>query len=491
MQKLFIIFFFWLFINPLFANVDITQEDLDKKLNLMLFKFSSMDYKERGNNFKEFLIELNQFKSFSGYQLYLARAYLLYSSKNKENLGMAIKIVKEYLKENSTSAEAWIVFAQIYVEQINPFTLLWGKFDKIEDKKDIEFRNKALQCIDKAFAINSNLSEGYFLQGMLSSGETRIGYFNKSIEINDKDNRIWRELIFELYFTNKYDEAILKLLIWQSIIDENDLELRIEIFKRFGDIFKEKREYNISLVWLEKALESRIQTGEDALGMMHSGIDDIYLSMAEVYSKLNKNDQVQIYYQRYLSFHPKSTWIRFKLAYSYAEQGGKDKAIVEYEQVLAYDQNHTSSLYNLALLLKESDKERAKQLFKRYLDLKIDEDSKESKLWVEKAKSNLEDLGEYESVKSKVEVWEQRKKLFIVILASLIGILLLVSLVFFSIKYKEISKIIIIFLMAVGIVLICLNEAESYKPNMGRVILYIISIITTGGCFLYLLRKKR
>ena len=465
-----------------------TQVTPEENINIILNNLGHINYEKIKENFPAIRAQIESLSPPEDKDLFLAKLFLIYPGDKDENLPRALSLAESYLKNHPKSFQAYCVLAGAYQRQISINSLfISGGPSKWKNKEDIKLRQQALENADKSLAIQEN-SEAYSIKGQLSEGDEQIKLLEKATDLNPLDSDAWWQLTNELINRKRYDETITKLLLWDQ--NEKFVESSIEIRIRLANAYREKKEYDQAIEWLEKALSIRNQSGRDGSETIFSGIDEIYLAFANTYLEAKNNAAAETYFKKYLELKPKSTDARFKLAKLYHDIGEKDKAIVQYEQTLGYDENNAASIYNLALLYKDSDKDKSKELFTKYIKLQMEDDSDYSKTWVENAKTNLRELGVYDYPKSKKELKEQKFQVvktfsIIAIIVSIFGFI-----VFLGWKFKGVTKWIILSSMVLAMVFISLNEAGSYQPSVGKAFLYFVPVITIGGFLLYIFRKK-
>ena len=464
-----------------------TQQTQQEQMRNIINNIGALYYEKRKENFNSAFNQIQLFQSAPNKDLYLARLYILLSGDSKENVTKAINLVRQYLRNNPNSYEGYYVLALAFNAQVS-LDSFFQEPSAWKNKKDIKLREKALVNIEKSLAINNSFSEAYKLKGELSEGDEKINLFEKAIELDNLDVDAWRDLTDELNNEKRYDEAEKKLELWSQSTKSN--EVSIEITIKEAQIYKYKKEYDNAILYLNKALEMRNGSGQDGVGYIYSGIDGIYEDFARAYLEMKDNYNAELYFKKYLDINPKAYYVRFDLAKLYQDTKENDKAIVQYEQVLAYDKDNTSSIYNLGLLYENTDADKAKELFNQYIELEVNKTDEDSKKWVENAKSQLNSLGVYDYPKSKKELFNEKLNWLKIPLFIGIIIFIFVLLIRFSWKYRNIMRWAILFMMVVGVVFVCLSEASNTSPDMVKALLYFISILSVGGFLLYIFRDK-
>lgn len=453
-----------------------------ENIEATFYNFSLLNWEARKKEFPNVLDKIEHVKSDCK-SLLLARAYSI--SSDKTNLDKAIKLIEDYLQIHPESSEGYLVYANILIEKIG-FIEYLGPPSQWRNKEDIKLRDTALSNIEKSLILKKS-SEAYYLKALLSEGEDKIELLETSISLDSSRNDAWRELTDELGRKHRYDEAISKLELWFK--NSKSSEQKIEILKKQASVLKDKKEPEKAIRLLTSALVIRNATGSEGLETIYSGIDGIYLGLAESYKDAKIIHIAEEFYKKYLKINPKSWYIRVDLASLYHNSGQINKAISEYEQVLAYNENETQSIYNLGLLFKESDEEKSKELFTKYIKLEIDNEDEYSIKWVENAKSQLRSLGvyDYPENKNKLKEWEPNENNF----SKFSFLLLFILLIPLAWKYKKATRALIIFSMTLAIAIISFFEAQNYNPSLVSAFLYFIPVISIGTFLLYFFRKPQ
>lgn len=477
-----------------FINAALSQEktiepktiarNSEKQVETILNDFSLLNWKSKEKEFPLVLDKIEQVKSTDEKDLLLARLYTIFPGKNDVNLNKAPKLIENYLNKHPESHEGYLVYARLIIEE---HEFKWFRYvvapNKQEVKENIKQRKNALINIEKSLKLKKS-AEGYQLKAELSEGEEKIELLETSISLDPNYNEAWRELIRELSSKHRYDEALSKLSQWMS--KTNTEELAIEIYKEKADVYRSKKEFNQAIQLLKIALSIRIQTGSEGLETLRCGVDDLYFALAKTYLDAKDNLNAEEFFKKYLELNPKDWWVRFDLAKLYQDTGENNKSIVQYEQVLAYNENNTPSIYNLGLLYEKIDEKKSKELFIQYIKLKIDKDDEESIKWVERAKSKLRSMDVYDYPASKKELKESEPKP-----SGFSKWLFLLFLIPLAWKYKKTTRFIILSSMTAGIVFISFIEADSSAPSLVKAFLYFIPIICTGTFLLYIFRKQQ
>ncbi|KTC87028.1 tetratricopeptide repeat protein [Legionella brunensis] len=454
------------------------------QLENILNDFSLLSWDAREKELQNVIDKIERLATTSDKNLFLARAYTIFPGKKYVNLNKASNLIENYLKHNPESYEGYLVRAKFIIEKNDlDFFRYMVKPSKEKIKEHNEAHDQALGEIEKSLKIKDS-AEGYQLKARLSEGEEKIKLLEKSISINHNYNEAWRELVSELRYKHRYDEAFSKLGEW--IKNTQNPNLTIEILRELASVLRDQREPQNSVQVLNTALAIRNKTGSDGLDTIYSALDDIYLDLARSYKDAKDTKHAEEYYKKYLILNPKSWYTRFELAYLYDSSGQVNKAITQYEQVLAYNKNSSSSIYNLGLLYEKIDEEKSKELFIKYIKLNIDKEDEHSIKWIENAKSQLRSMGVFDYPQSKKELENLKPKS-----SSLSKWLLLLFLLPFSWKYKKATRFIIISSMTAAVVFISIIEADSSDPSLVKAFLYFIPVVCTGTFLLYVFRKQQ
>lgn len=468
------------------AEADILTIEI-KAIQEQIVNLENLDYDKRKLIFPELNQKIESLPDSTQKKLLLASLFVNFPGEKRENATKAIAIAENFKKEGANLYEANCIIAKAYLAKLG-LAFLFFPISEWIDKEDIAFREKAIQSIDSAIMINKQSSDAYRIKAELMEGNEKIELFEKSIQLDSSNNKAWRGLVSELTTKKRYDEALRSVLLWL----QNDLtdEYKIEAYLKAGRIFQDKKELGTAVSWFLKAEMLRNSSGKDALDQLYSGSDEIYSLIAGAYFESKDYSNAETYYRKYLGLRPDASYVRFNLARLYAESGQVESAIVEYNQVLGYDASNTSAIYNLALLYKAEEPEKAKELFRKYIELKKDLDYDDAKTWVSNAKSQLMSLGVYDFPKSKKELAAEKRaqtesRIQAIVAVSIFGII-----IYLGLKFRKITKWIIIVSMLIAVVLICLYEADN-GANLGRAFLYFIPVISIGGFLLYILKPKK
>ncbi|STX43943.1 Predicted O-linked N-acetylglucosamine transferase, SPINDLY family [Legionella donaldsonii] len=456
----------------------------EEQVKTILRNFSLLNWESKEKNLPIVLDKINQVKSKDEKSLLLARLYTIFPGKNDTNLNKAHELIENYLKMHPESHEGYLIYARIIREEHDLDFFRYRVAPSTQEiQENINYRKNALFNIEKSLKIKQT-AEGYLLKAVFSDGDERIELLEKSISLDSNYYEAWRELIYELKSRHRYDEALSRLGEW--IKSSQATELKIEILRKFAGVLKDQREPKKAIQVLNYALSARKKTGTNGLETSYSGIDGIYLDLARAYKDAKDTQHSVEYYQKYLVLDPKSWYVRFELAKLYHDHGLVNKAITQYEQVLAYHENDTSAIYNLGLLYEKIDEEKAKELFIKYIKLEINKEDEDSIKWVERAKSELQLMGVYNYPQSKKELKYLESKS-----SSFSKWLFLLLLLPFFWKYKKATRFIIVSSMTAAVVFISIIEAEASNPSLVKAFLYFIPVICTGTFLLYVFRKQQ
>lgn len=492
MKKALLILPLFLFFSPIsFAqsNVDekVTNNPEIAAISDQVTDFDNFDYEKRKELFPILKQKIDALVESPQKQLLLANLLAQFPGEKQENASKAIAIAESIKKKGNNLYEANCIIANAYLAKLG-LAFLLSSPSEWKDVEDIELREKAIKSIDNAIFVDKQGSEAYRIKAELVEGDEQIELFEKSIRFDNSNNRAWRGLIQKLTVLKRYDEALRRVLLWL----QNDLsdEYKIEAYLRTGRIFRDRKELEVAISWFLKAEILRNSSSNNALDQRYSGSDEIYRELANTYFESKDYSNAEIYYKKYLDLKPSDSYVRFDLARLYADSGQKDNAIVEYNQVLAYNASNTSAIYNLGLLYSSTEPEKAKELFRKYIDLEKDHDWDEARKWVSNAKSQLMSLGVYEFPKSKKELAAEKKARVDSWFRG-VGVLVIFGfIVYLAVRFRKITKWLIIVAMLIAVVCICLYEADN-GANLGRAFLYFIPVLSTGGFLLYILKPKK
>lgn len=147
----------------------------------------------------------------------------------------------------------------------------------------------------------------------------------------DKTMREYQKTV-ELCNERKFDKAE-KML--KDIIAQNPL---------FADAHRNLAQISMERGELEKAIDQNIE----ALRVDPTNLYALVL-MGNLYSRLNKTDIADIYYNKVIEYHPNDVYGLNNLAANAMRRGQHEKAIELFQKVLTIDETYLNSYYGIAL----------------------------------------------------------------------------------------------------------------------------------------------
>ena len=184
----------------------------------------------------------------------------------------------------------------------------------------------SLVCYDKLIELNPHFADVYVnkaeLLNLLGRTEDAISSYNKAIKINPSSAILYFKYGYFLYGLNLLDDA---LTAYQKSLELEKNNLGA--LKNIGYIYKEKRNFSESIIFLTKA--------------SHINPDcEVFTNIGEANRALGKNLEAIIFYDKAIEL--KSNYIEAHIFKAYAFLSLKEtvKAILSFDQALLINKEH-------------------------------------------------------------------------------------------------------------------------------------------------------